>query len=35
MEIKGDKLSFIADKYETALSANAPRIEKFVRNYSQ
>ena len=35
MEITGNKLDFIADKYETALTANAPRIEQFVRNYSQ
>lgn len=35
MEIIGNKLDFIAEKYESAVTANAPRIERFVRNYSQ
>ena len=35
MEIKGDKLSFISDKYETALAANALKIKEFVKHYAQ
>ena len=35
MEITGNKLDFIAEKYEMATAANAPKIERFVRNFSQ
>lgn len=35
MKITGDKLSFISEKYETALSANAQNIDRFVKNFSQ
>ena len=35
MNITGDKLSFISEKYEAALSANAETIQRFVKNFSQ